>query len=419
MSIDVYAKYESEVRSYCRKFPAVFSKAENEFMYDDQGNKFLDFFCGAGSLNYGHNNPFIKQRVVEYLEDNGIIHSMDMHTIAKGEFIEYFEEQVLQPKNYNYKIMFAGPTGANAIEAALKIARKVTGRQGVFALMGAFHGMSLGALSLTTEEAARKGAGIPLDGVTHIPAPYMFTGLDTIEYMETLITDDHSGVSKPAALVIETVQAEGGIHILSDEWLREARALCDRHGILMIVDDIQVGNCRTGSFFSFEKSGIHPDIVTMAKSIGGFGMPMALTLFRPELDIWSPGEHNGTFRGFQLAMVAGKAGLEFMQKNNIEAEVERKSQIIENCFKENLQKISDKLSYRGKGLIWGVDFSRYPIGTAKRVSAECYKRGLIIELAGREDSVLKLMPPLTIADDCLYEGLSIIFEATKAVLESI
>ena len=388
MNSTVFEQHESEVRSYCRKFPAVFNKAENEFMYDTDDNQYLDFFCGAGSLNYGHNNAFIREKVIDYLMNKGIVHSMDMYTVSKGEFIKFFEEKVLKPRNLNYKIMFAGPTGTNATEAALKLARKVTGRSNIFALMGCFHGMSLGALSLTTERAAREGAGVGLDDVTHIPAPYMFPELDTIQYMERLLQDDHSGIEKPAALIIETVQ---------------------------IVDEIQTGNCRTGTFFSFERAGIHPDIITMAKSIGGMGMPMALTLFKPELDIWSPGEHNGTFRGFQLAAVAGKAGLEYMLDNQIEAETLRKGEIIREAFSERLNGVGEKLTFRGIGLMWGIDFSAYPAGMAKKASAECFKRGLIIELAGREDCVLKLMPPLIISDENLKKGLDIIFDAISAL----
>ena len=415
MNSTVFEQHESEVRSYCRKFPAVFDKAENEFMYDADGNQYLDFFCGAGSLNYGHNNAYIREKVIDYLMNKGIVHSMDMYTVSKGDFIEFFEDKVLKPRNLNYKIMFAGPTGTNATEAALKLARKVTGRSNIFALMGCFHGMSLGALSLTTERAAREGAGVGLDDVTHIPAPYMFPELDTIQYMERLLQDDHSGIEKPAALIIETVQAEGGIEILPVEWLQRARAFCDKHGILLIVDEIQTGNCRTGTFFSFERAGIHPDIVTMAKSIGGMGMPMALTLFKPELDIWSPGEHNGTFRGFQLATVAGKAGLEYMLDNHIEAETLRKGEIIREAFSEKLKSVGENLTFRGIGLMWGIDFSAYPAGMAKKASAECFKRGLIIELAGREDCVLKLMPPLIISDGNLKNGLDIIFDAISAL----
>ena len=318
---------------------------------------------------------------------------------------------------FNGKLLMQKPVELllNEPEISLPFCFQVTGRGNIFALMGCFHGMSLGALSLTTERAAREGAGVGLDDVTHIPAPYMFPELDTIKYMERLLQDDHSGIEKPAALIIETVQAEGGIEVLSVDWLQRARAFCDKYDILMIVDEIQTGNCRTGTFFSFERAGIHPDIITMAKSIGGMGMPMALTLFKPELDIWSPGEHNGTFRGFQLAAVAGKAGLEYMLDNHIEAETLRKGEIICEAFSERLNGVGEKLTFRGIGLMWGIDFSAYPTGMAKKASAECFNRGLIIELAGREDCVLKLMPPLNISDESLKKGLDIIFDAINAL----
>lgn len=414
MDKKVFETYESEVRSYCRKFPTIFTSAKNAILKDADGNEYIDFLCGAGSVNYGHNNDYIKNKVIEYLQKDGIVHSLDLYTVAKGEFIQYFEEKVLKPRGYDYKIMFTGPTGANSMEAALKLARKVTGRSNVFALMGAFHGMTLGTLAMTTDEGARKGAGISLENVTHIPAPYMYPELDTIKYMENLIEDDHSGVETPAALVVEPLQAEGGINVLSDEWLQGARAFCDKYGIMLIMDEIQVGNCRTGSFFCHEHAGIKPDIITMAKSIGGMGMPFAITLFKPELDKWSPGEHNGTFRGFQLATVAGKAGLEFMLENHIEEEVKRKGEIVENFLKVQLPMISDKLNYRGRGLMWGINMEAYPDGTAKAISAECFKRGLIVELAGRKDCVLKIMPPLTVEDEVLQKGLEIIIESIKA-----
>ncbi|MCF0237554.1 MAG: aspartate aminotransferase family protein [Sphaerochaetaceae bacterium] len=416
MDIGIFEQYESEVRSYCRKFPKVFKKAKGPYIYDEDNNKYLDFFCGAGALNYGHNNDYIKSKVVQYLLDDGIVHAMDMYNVAKGEFVETYEEKILKPRGLDYKIMFTGPTGANANEAALKLARKVTGRTNVFALMGCFHGMTLGTLALTTEDGARKGAGVPMGNVTHIPAPYMFPELDTIAYMERLLTDDHSGVDKPAALVIESVQAEGGIYVLPEQWLQRARALCDKYGILMICDEVQIGNFRTGDYFSFERANIVPDIVTVAKSIGGMGMPFALTLFKKELDIWSPGEHNGTFRGFQLATVSGKAGIEFALENNISSEVKRKEKVIANLIENKILPISDKLSYRGLGMIWGIDFGKFPTGTAKKVSAACFKRNLIIELAGREDCVLKPMPALITSEEDLEKGFSIIAEATREVL---
>ena len=411
----VFETYESEVRSYCRKFPTVFEKAKGSILTNEDGKAYIDFFCGAGGCNYGHNNDYIKKRVIEYLENDGLVHGLDMFATAKGEFISYFEEAVLKPRGLGYKIMFPGPTGTNAVEAALKLARKVKGRSNIFALMGCFHGMSLGALSLTTDAGARAGAGVALENVTHIPAPYLFPELDTIHYMDEILSDDHSGVDKPAALIVETLQAEGGIHVLPNEWLKRAEALCKKHDMLFIIDEIQVGCGRTGTFFAFERAGVHPDIFVMAKSIGGIGMPFALTLFKPELDVFSPGEHNGTFRGFGLAMVAAKASLEFALENDIEGEARKKGAFIESYLAAGLAKLGLDLPVRGLGMIWGIDFKAYPDGTAKRVSKACYERGLVIELAGRRDAVLKLMPALTTPEDTLKMGMDIIFDAIKSL----
>ena len=413
----VFENYESEVRSYCRKFPVVFQKAKGAVLTDTEGNDYIDFFCGAGACNYGHNNSYIKGKVMEYLSDDNIIHSLDMYAQSKGEFIEYFEKNILEPRGMNYKIMFPGPTGANAVEAALKLARKVKGRSNIFALMGCFHGMTLGALSLTTDEGARKGAGVSLGDVTHIPAPYMFPQLDTVDYMDTVLSDDHSGVDKPAALIIETVQAEGGIYVFEPEFLRRCAELCKKHDMLFIIDDIQVGCARTGTFFSFERAGIQPDIFVMSKSIGGLGFPLAVTLFKPELDIWSPGEHNGTFRGFQPAMVAAKAALEYVIDTDLEKKTQEKGKKFGDYLKEKVSKTGFDLEVRGMGLIWGVDFGKFPAGTAKKVSAACFERGLVAELAGRGDCVLKIMPPLVIEDEMMLKGIDIIAEAIKAVLE--
>lgn len=408
----VFETYESEVRSYCRSFPSVFQKAKGSIITDVDGKEYFDFFCGAGAVNYGHNNDVIKEKLIAYLQNDGILHALDMMTDSKSEFLEFFEEQVLKPRGLNYKVMFVGPTGTNGVEAALKLARKVKQRESIWALMGCFHGMTLASLALTSDKDSRKGAGIPLEYVTHIPAPYMFENLDTISYMETLLTDDHSGVEKPAALIIETVQAEGGIHVFDAAWLQGVRNLCDRHDILLIVDDIQVGCARTGTFFSFERANIIPDIVVLSKSIGGIGLPFALTLFKPELDIWSPGEHNGTFRGNQLAIVAAKAGLEYMLKHHIEAEVQRKSILIKDYLTKHIP--SDKASVRGIGMIWGIDV--YCGEYSAAITKKCFENGLIIERAGRDNSVVKLMPALTIPDQQLLDGLAIICQAVKSVL---
>ncbi|MFR1766822.1 MAG: diaminobutyrate--2-oxoglutarate transaminase [Lachnospira sp.] len=402
--IEVFETYESQVRSYCRSFPKVFTQAKGSIITDIDGNEYLDFFCGAGAVNYGHNNDYINEKLISYLNNDGILHALDMMTEPKYEFIKYFEEQILKPRNLDYKVMFVGPTGTNGIEAALKLARKVKKRQNIWALMGCFHGMTMGALALTSDRDSRKGAGVPLEYVTHIPAPYMFEGLDTIKYMETLINDDHSGIEKPAALIIETVQAEGGIHVFTKEWLQSVRDFCSKYDILLIVDDIQVGCARTGTFFSFERAGIVPDIVVMSKSIGGAGLPFALTLFKPELDIWAPGEHNGTFRGNQLAIVAAKAGLEYMLNKHIENEVMRKSLIIKDYLETHID--TSKADIRGIGMVWGIDVHTGEL--SGKITKACFEHGVIIERAGRDNSVVKLMPALTMTDEQLVRGMEII-----------
>lgn len=418
MNTQPFEEYESQVRSYCRNFPTVFTTAKGSFLYDEDGKEYIDFFCGAGGLNYGHNNEYIKEKVLEYLQSDGVMHALDMYTAPKREFLEFYEEKILKPRGLNYKIQFPGPTGTNAVEAALKLARKVTGRNNVFAMMGGFHGMTLGSLALTTDASSRAGAGVPLYNVTHIPAPYMFPELDTIHYMETLLTDDHSGVEKPAAIVLETVQADGGINPFPVEWLQRVRTLCDKYDILMVVDDIQVGCARTGWFFSFERAGIVPDIVTQSKSIGGYGMPFALVLIKPELDIWSPGEHNGTFRGYQLSMVAAKAGLEVMLNERVEDKVRGQEKIIAQYMDEITALDPARVRTRGIGFIWGVDLYHCdPEGKAsKQVLDLCFQNGLIVERVGRGNAVVKVMPDLLIGEATLRRGLDILKSAVAQVL---
>lgn len=408
---EVFEKYESEVRSYCRVFNEVLDYAKGSIIKDKSGKEYIDFFCGAGAVNYGHNNDYIKEKIIKYLQDDRIMHALDMYTKAKEDFIEYFEKEILEPRGLNYKIQFPGPTGTNAVEAALKLARKVKKRNNIWCLMGCFHGMTLGSLALTSDKESRAGAGVALENVTHIPSPYMFKGLDTIEYMQTLLDDDHSGVEKPAALILETVQAEGGIWVLEKEWLQKVREFCTKNDILLIIDDIQVGCARTGTFFSFERANIIPDMVVLSKSIGGYGMPFALTLFKPELDIWTPGEHNGTFRGNQLAIVAAKAGLEFMKENNIEKEVQRKEKIVKDFLETQVKPLNKNFEIRGIGLIWGIETHDGVL--AKKISTECFKNGLIVERAGRDNSVVKLMPALTIDDATLEKGLNILKDTIK------
>ena len=416
MKDEVFQKYESNVRSYCRKWPVVMTRAKGSIYYDEDNNEYIDFFNGAGALNYGHNPDYIKEKLIKYLEEDNIMHSLDMYASAKRDFIKFYEEKVLAPRNLNYKIMFPGPTGTNGIEMAIKLARKVKNRSNIFAFMGAFHGMTLGSLALTTERFARKGAGVTLSNVTHIPTPYYLDNtFDTLKYLEEILNDDHSGIEKPAAIIIETVQAEGGIHVFTKEFLQGLRAICDKYDILLIVDDIQAGCSRTGTFFSFERADIVPDIVVQSKSIGGYGLPLAVVLIKPELDVFSPGEHNGTFRGFQLSMVAAKAGLEMMIDKNVPGEVKRKEKIVSDFLNKEIKPLlSGKQEIRGIGLMWGIEFIDGAL--ARKVLDRCFEKKLVIELAGRNDSVLKIMPSLLIEDDLLIKGLNIIKEVMIEVM---
>jgi diaminobutyrate-2-oxoglutarate transaminase len=288
----------------------VFDRATGSWLYDEDGNPYLDFFAGAGALNYGHNDPVLKQALIDYLQRDGVTHALDMQTVAKRDFLETFTDVVTKPRELDYKIMFPGPAGANAVEAALKLARKVTGRESVVNFTNAFHGMTLGALSVTGNSMKRGGAGIPLVHATPMPYDNYLDGqVEDFLWFERLLEDSGSGLDEPAAVIVETVQGEGGINVARDEWLRGLADLCKRHDMLLIVDDVQMGCGRTGPFFSFESAGIEPDIVCLSKSIGGYGLPLALTLLKPELDIWEPGEHNGTFRGINPAFVASTEAL--------------------------------------------------------------------------------------------------------------
>lgn len=410
MDTQIFERYESEVRSYCRSFPVVFSKAKGARLYTEDGKEYLDFFAGAGALNYGHNNDKIKEALIDYIASDSVTHALDMYTVAKREFIRTFQEKILQPRGLEYRIQFSGPTGTNAVEAALKLARKVKGRSGVFSFQGGFHGMTLGALAATGNKYNRGGAGQDLNGVTFMPYPFGFmASFDTIQYIETVLTDPNSGFVKPAAIILETVQAEGGIVVAPVEWLQRLRKLCDEHDILMIVDDIQVGCGRTGNFFSFERAGIVPDIVTLSKSISGYGVPMSVVLIKPELDKWGPGEHNGTFRGNQLAFVGGKKAIEIWEEENVSQQVKAKAAIIESFLKEHIQSLDARIKVRGLGMIWGIDMSEFADRALPgRILEHCFEQGLIIEDAGRFGQVIKMIPPLVISETDLQKGLAIL-----------
>lgn len=406
----IFDERESNVRSYCRSFPDIFCSAKGSIIRSESGGEYIDFLSGAGALNYGHNNDYIKEKVISYLESDGIAHALDLYTSAKRQFLETFLEIVLAPSQLDYKVQFCGPTGTNAVEAALKLARKVKKRTGVFAFTGAYHGVSLGSLSVSGNVDSRAGAGLPLTNVTFMPYPHGFmASFDTIGYVEALLNDPYSGIEKPAAIIFETVQAEGGVIVAPVKWIQELQRVCDRHDILLICDDIQVGCGRTGPFFSFERANIVPDMVTLSKSISGYGFPMSLLLMKPELDVWKPGEHTGTFRGHQLSFVGATAALEYRRTAQLEKIVEARGEVISRFLHDEILPLRDGITVRGVGLIWGIDLSQCGGARfAKRVSQRCFERGLIAERVGRHDTVIKILPPLTIELPVLQKGCTIL-----------
>jgi diaminobutyrate-2-oxoglutarate transaminase len=404
---------ESEVRSYCRAFPAIFEKAQGSCLYDTDGRRYLDFFSGAGTLNYGHANPRIKRRVIDYLEGDGIIHSLDMATGAKGAFLERLREVILEPRGFDYKVQFPSPTGTNAVEACLKLARKATGRKAVLYFNGAFHGMTLGALSVSGDLTRRESAGIPLDYTVELPFEHDAGGPEVAENLEKQWSQC-SEEDLPAALILETVQAEGGVRAASAGWLRRLQEVTKRFGVLLIVDDIQVGCGRTGSFFSFEEAGLEPDLVCLSKSIGGLGLPLALVLLRPALDIWSPGEHNGTFRGQNLSFVAATEALSYWQDGDFGQAVVAKAKILRDTLDRWVVSFPDLVTGSlGRGLIQGLSFTE--ASTAGQISRAAFEQGLVIECAGSSDQILKFLPPLTISEEELQEGLEIVEQSLEAL----
>ncbi|WP_175614950.1 diaminobutyrate--2-oxoglutarate transaminase [Piscibacillus halophilus] len=415
-NMEIFETLESEVRSYCRDFPTVFTKAKEHKLWDENGKEYIDFFSGAGALNYGHNDQKMKEKLIEYIMDDGITHSLDKATSAKAEFIEKFNEVILKPRDLDYKMMFPGPTGTNAVESALKLARKVTGRTDIISFTRGFHGMTIGSLSVTGNASKRKGAGVPLNHTVTMPYDQFVDEKDSLDYLERYLEDDGSGVDLPAAMIVETVQGEGGINVARFDWLKRVEEICHRFNILLIVDDIQAGIGRTGTFFSFEKAGIKPDIVCLSKSLSGYGLPFAVALFRPELDVWSPGEHNGTFRGNNHAFVTASAALDYWKDEKFEESIEQKSELTLTFLNEIVEKYPElNGKVKGRGLMVGIECENGEV--ADQVTSEAFERGLIMETAGMDGEVFKLFPAVNIDDAALKAGLEIIEESVRAVVK--
>ena len=418
MDLKIFDRMESEVRGYVRSFPVIFKQARGSILIDEDDKQYIDFFSGAGTLNYGHNNPVFKAKVIEYLDTDGLIHGLDMATTAKKQFLETVDRVLLKPRDWEYTLQFTGPTGTNAVEAALKLARQIKGRQNIISFTHGFHGVSGGSLAVTANSKFRNAAGVSLANTTFMPFDgYMGPDVNTMAYLERMLDDPSSGLDHPAAVIVETVQGEGGVNVATWRWLKELERLCKKHDMLLIVDDIQVGCGRTGNFFSFESAGIQPDIITLSKSLSGFGLPMSLVLMKPELDIWKPGAHSGTFRGNNLAFVTASQALDtYWSDAAFSDEIQRKEGLVRDWL-ENLvhsYPMAD-LSVRGRGLIQGLITSAND-DVAAQVARKAFGYGLVIETSGAHDEVLKVLPALTIEDDLLSRGLEIIERSVAEVL---
>jgi diaminobutyrate-2-oxoglutarate transaminase len=417
---DVFTRLESNVRSYARSFSAIFTYARGTELRDVHGKRYLDFLAGAGSLNYGHNNAVFKEALVDYIMQDGITHSLDLHTVAKERFLLAMHEIILKPRGLgDYVMQFTGPTGTNAVEAALKIARKATGRQNVIYFTNGFHGVSMGALSVTGNSYLRAAAGVPLQNTTAMPYDgYFGEGVDTIAHLDKVLSDPSSGMEVPAAVILECVQGEGGLNVARADWLKRLEALCNKRGIMLIADDIQAGVGRTGTFFSFEPAGIKPDIITLSKSLSGYGLPLSLVVLKREIDVWKPGEHNGTFRGNNHAFVTATAAIEHYWSTPAFAdEIMAKGEFL----RARLQKMIDRfganlVQVKGRGMMIGVECACPKKAAA--ITARAYQNGLIIERAGPEDEVIKCMMPLTTTFAELDEGLTILEAAMADEFES-
>ena len=412
----IFKEIESEVQSYARSFPCVFTRAKDEFMWDEEGKRYLDFLAGAGTLNYGHNNDHLKANLMKYIMADGITHRLDMHTKAKGDFLNTFNEKILKPRDMEYMVQFTGPTGTNAVEAAMKLARNVTGQQNIVTFTNGFHGVSLGALSATGNSHHRDAAGVSLNGIHRMPFDgYLGDGIDTTEYLDKVLSDSSSGINSPAAVLLETVQGEGGVNVASIEWLQNLEKVCRKHGLLLIVDDIQAGCGRTGTFFSFEEAGIKPDIITMSKSLSGYGLPFAVVLMKPELDQWKPGEHNGTFRGNNLAFVTAKHAIDhFWSDDKFSNEVKAKGDYVKAQLTDIVAQYGEgNFTIKGRGMFQGINCVNGEI--AAKITKHAFQKGLIIETSGADDQIVKLFCPLTITQENLEKGIDIIRASIKEI----
>jgi diaminobutyrate-2-oxoglutarate transaminase len=428
--LDYQSEHEGAAVSYPRGMPMAVSRAKGATVEDVDGNIYIDFFGGAGVMNVGHANPDVIDAAAEQLFD--LTHSLDFPNPARRAMVETLLNLLPEPLN---RVQFGGPTGSDAVEAAMKLAKFNTGRIPMISFEGAYHGMTAGALSLTSNLGFKEDF-LPLVPEVHfVPYAYCYRcafnkepatcELDCAQYLEHVIEDPHSGVGRPAAIIVEAIQGEGGTIVPPDLFIPKIRDICNKYEIIMIVDEVQAGFCRTGKMFAFEHSGIIPDIVAMSKALGGAGFPISCIAYREEADIWPPGKHIGTFRGNVIAYAAGNAGLQFMVKNNLALYSLQVGGLILSMLKE-LEKDSKIVGQvRGKGLMIGIEFvkdkdRKEPApDLAKKVRTICHQNGLLIEIGGHYDNVARFLPPLVLTEELAKKGTDIFANAVEEVEEAL
>ncbi len=432
--------YESSARSYPRKFPFALKKAKGSYIEDVEGNRYLDFLCGAGTLALGHNDEDVNRAMVELIESEAPLHTLDLTTPVKDRFVQTIFSLLPKGLRENAKIQFCSPSGTDAVDAAIKLCKSATGRASVIAFSGGYHGMGHGALALTGNHNAKNKVQNLMPGVQFMPYPYSYRcpfGLGGEEgtdaacaYFERMLKDPESGVTLPAAVIIEPIQGEGGVVPAPEKFLQCVRRVTKELGIPMIVDEIQCGIGRSGKFFAFEYADIVPDVILMSKAVGG-SQPMSIVVYDKALDKWSAGAHAGTFRGNQLAMAAGTVLLEKVSRKEFLSDVVRKGSILRG----NLEKLKEEVGIigdiRGKGLMLGIEFidpdgekdimgHPEPSGRiAAEIQRRCFLNHLVMEKGGRNGSVMRCLCALSVSDDEIKEMLDIFTKVVKEVDESV
>ena len=433
------ARQESNARSYPRRIPLALKRARGLYVEDVEGRTFIDCLAGAGTLALGHNHPVVIDAIRQVLADELPLHTLDLTTPVKDQFVQDLFGLLPEGLAREAKIQFCGPTGTDAVEAALKLVRTATGRSTILSFQGGYHGMSQGALGLMGNLGPKKALGAVLgNGVQFAPYPYDYRcpfGLGgeagvraNLHYLENLLSDPEAGVLLPAAVIVEAVQGEGGVVPADIEWLRGLRRITEKAGVALIVDEIQSGFGRTGRMFAFEHAGIVPDVVVLSKAIGG-SLPLAVMVYREWLDAWGPGAHAGTFRGNQMAMAAGSAVMRYLKDHDIPTHAAAMGERLAGHLRELQRDYPQLGDIRGRGLMLGVELVD-PSGTpdalghpptysalASRLQAQCLKRGLILELGGRHGSVVRFLPPLIITADQVDEVARRFARALAAALQ--